>query len=627
MKDLPLRRGQIVTTFGPGSLVVSPEGETAILGGLDKWFYDKYDQKVVSLEDYEVIEPRLKTLLKVKSLLLPPDYRSNFQFKGGGDALRQQNTDVYIPLHRFPRWHYCPNCKSLYELPLSARTSKKDCKQCEGLRTLIQVPFVIVCDYGHISDFPWKEWVHANENTKCEGELKLNFSSGSTLDSWMVICSCGKKRSLKGTMSRDHNDEGDNKNSYLSKWLNNDPENPYECPGTKPWLGSDEKDSCNTFPIAVLKNSVNVYFPSTISAIYLPGGDSTVEEILNLFEKSGVTSSWLETYESMEGKIKFVKRTCPPRIHLFESEDIERAILYVEASDDVLTEDNIDLNIEQGLRRKEFEILLDTINQPSLKVIKEWEKGNDHGSGVKKLFERINRVTKLKETIVLTGFSRLSANKGDLGLNDIIQGRRQLFKNPDKQENSWFPAYKVYGEGIFFTLDKNQITQWEAKVEVSSYFEKFLARVIKNADHIKADELKPSHVLLHTLSHMIINELALTCGYNSASIRERLYLEENQLGALIYTSSGDSDGTFGGLVRMGREHTFFPIIESAVEKARWCSSDPVCSEIGMSSGQGLYKLNGAACHSCAHLPETSCEQGNLFLDRTLLVDDKIGFFN
>ncbi|MGR5908534.1 hypothetical protein ACT7DL_24235 [Bacillus paranthracis] len=110
-------------------------------------------------------------------------------------------------------------------------------------------------------------------------------------------------------------------------------------------------------------------------------------------------------------------------------------------------------------------------------------------------------------------------------------------------------------------------------------------------------------------------------------MRERLYLNEDQGGILIYTSSGDIDGTYGGLVRMGRQEYFFPVVVKAIDKARWCSSDPVCSEIGKSSGQGVNNLNGAACHSCSYLPETSCELGNLLLDRTLLIDPTIGFFN
>jgi len=39
----------------------------------------------------------------------------------------------------------------------------------------------------------------------------------------------------------------------------------------------------------------------------------------------------------------------------------------------------------------------------------------------------------------------------------------------------------------------------------------------------------------------------------------------------------------------------------------------------------------AACHSCALLPETSCELMNLMLDRTMLVgslkNPEIGFFS
>ena len=102
MKELPLRRGQLVTTFGPGALVVSPEGETAIIGSLDKWFYDKNDYRIENLNVFEIHEPRLRSLLKVEKLLLPPDYRPSYQFQGGGDSYTPQNTDIYIPMLRFP---------------------------------------------------------------------------------------------------------------------------------------------------------------------------------------------------------------------------------------------------------------------------------------------------------------------------------------------------------------------------------------------------------------------------------------------------------------------------------------------------------------------------------------------
>ena len=47
-----------------------------------------------------------------------------------------------------------------------------------------------------------------------------------------------------------------------------------------------------------------------------------------------------------------------------------------------------------------------------------------------------------------------------------------------------------------------------------------------------------------------------------------------------------------------------------------CSNDPVCST---SSGQGRDAHNLAACHACALLPETCCEEGNTLLDRSMLI--------
>lgn len=53
-------------------------------------------------------------------------------------------------------------------------------------------------------------------------------------------------------------------------------------------------------------------------------------------------------------------------------------------------------------------------------------------------------------------------------------------------------------------------------------------------------------------------------------------------GILIYTASGDSEGTMGGLVRQGRSDVFPNIFKKAIESAVTCSNDPVCS---LSMGQ------------------------------------------
>lgn len=144
----------------------------------------------------------------------------------------------------------------------------------------------------------------------------------------------------------------------------------------------------------------------------------------------------------------------------------------------------------------------------------------------------------------------------------------------------------------------------------------------------------PRFLLLHTLAHILINQLTFECGYSSASLRERLYVSEDQnhpmSGVLIYTAAGDSEGTLGGLVRMGRPGNLEPVLERTLASAEWCSSDPVCMELGEAGGQGPDSCNLAACHNCSLVPETSCESFNRFLDRWTLVgspeDASPGFF-
>jgi len=88
-------------------------------------------------------------------------------------------------------------------------------------------------------------------------------------------------------------------------------------------------------------------------------------------------------------------------------------------------------------------------------------------------------------------------------------------------------------------------------------------------------------------------------------------------GFLIYTSAGDSEGTLGGLVRLGRPERIGPIVQRALSRASWCSADPICSEnLG---GTGSRLANLAACHACVLLPETSCETINQGLDRAMVV--------
>src|SRR5699024_8043811 len=409
---------------------------------------------VETVDEFEIQEPRLRSILYVEKLLMPPDYRPSYRYKHAGQVLTQTNTDIYIPLLRIPSWHYCPSCKTLHQSDMSNSTSWIDCKKCKARRKMIQVPFVIVCQNGHISDFPWREWVHRKEHPICEGHMRLVTTGGATLDSLKVECSCKKERSLRGIMTR-KNELKDSEEgiSELSKMLNED-KTLYECPGHKPWYGNYEAiDNCSSYPVATLKNSINVYYPNTISAIYLPGENQNVESLIDMFEKNGVTSSWLNITDKLNKKIELIKKLCPPEILSYENSDIELAIYYIEGVEESPGQTSkLGYNSSaKDLRKKEFETLTQEENTKNLKIRKEWDLNQEEEKeNLSMYFNIINRVTKLKETIALTGFNRLSINEEVSIHEDIKAGKRLLFKEPDHPSSNWLPAYKVFGEGIFF---------------------------------------------------------------------------------------------------------------------------------------------------------------------------------
>ncbi len=241
-------------------------------------------------------------------------------------------------------------------------------------------------------------------------------------------------------------------------------------------------------------------------------------------------------------------------------------------------------------------------------------------------FQRIALLHKLRETRAFDGFSRIFSS------SLTRQERRSLISD---EEIRWLPATIVRGEGIFIEFSHERIACWErdhAERLVSRLkpLQRSLAAVAERRRQT-ASPITPAYLLLHTFAHLVITELVQECGYGSASLRERIYCgggESPMAGILIYTAAGDSEGTMGGLVRMGEPDKLGTVVLEALRKARWCSADPVCIE---SKGQGPGNCNLAACHSCGLLPETSCEVQNRLLDRAMLVgtleNPEIGYFS
>lgn len=147
--------------------------------------------------------------------------------------------------------------------------------------------------------------------------------------------------------------------------------------------------------------------------------------------------------------------------------------------------------------------------------------------------------------------------------------------------NTRKPVTEVHGEGIFIRFREDAVRAWEGQQIVLDRDRMLLAghREWRNARGLSPDEGYPGirYAMLHTFAHLLVRELALECGYNAASIRERIYASADpaspMAGVLLYTAAADSDGTLGGLVELGKPENLGPLIEQALVRAGVCSSE------------------------------------------------------
>jgi hypothetical protein len=220
----------------------------------------------------------------------------------------------------------------------------------------------------------------------------------------------------------------------------------------------------------------------------------------------------------------------------------------------------------------------------------------------------VSLVPRLREVRVLVGFSRIDPSPAASGVSyEQLWGSPLPESVPEGKRTGWLPAYEVFGEGIMFQLDGGAVERWERDLEES---EIAVERPVRRARD-------PRKFLIHTLAHAIMRAAAPYAGYPLPSLRERIYDTDERLAVLIYTSAGDMQGTLGGLVELGRPGRLESLMREAVDRIRWCTTDPVCIE-GSELGLPDTTLAGA-CHHCLLLPETSCERGNRELDRATVI--------
>ena len=222
----------------------------------------------------------------------------------------------------------------------------------------------------------------------------------------------------------------------------------------------------------------------------------------------------------------------------------------------------------------------------------------------------LRKVTRLREVRALYGFSRLAAVSGGPGTENLCV--------LSAEKVSWLPAIEVIGEGLFFTVDRGILSDWAARPFAAGRRRLLQEAAVRRAAAYRQQvvpEVDIAKVAVHTLAHILIDQLSLDAGYPAASLRERLFVDHTMAGVLIYTASSDSAGSLGGVAAQAAPDRFLHAITEGLQRLSWCSSDPVCVESRASGADGL---NLAACHACVLVPETSCELNNTYLDRALL---------
>ncbi|MFD3349468.1 DUF1998 domain-containing protein [Alteromonas macleodii] len=616
-----VRLGQLIAPFGPGSIYTDKNGVPTVVCGLDYWFTrDVNGCPQVSDEAKEksdIFEPRLSELLKITCFRRPPEFYY--------DSNNPEMSKLMVQGHRLPRWYVNNNSGRLKRFNLE--TQKLDKPETGSWRP---VRFIAVCESGHMSDFPWKEWIDCTCNDN--NGLMLNDSGGADLSSINVKCTqCKRSRSLAGaTLIR--REEGAITSSGLS-------DKGILCSGQRPWLGERaDEPGCKSHLSGVLINQSNIYFANTASSIFLPELNCNEEhlKIQSIFSQSDSEVNQAKVMFSLgykEGGINILKKEIEKHwddgATLPDDETIHDAYKkYGNGEPDTGTAAIPDIadTALLSFRRQEFNILRNEIPQgksPELRIL-----SSIVPDCLQSIFERVNLVERLRETRVFYGFDRLVKDPDPLlGMPD--KALNQLFARPPGTEASWLPAVKNYGEGIYLELSESAIAAWldkNADWLQRRYTPDFVSRMINEPLLLPPDNnvnwrWAAKYQLVHTLSHILINQLVFECGYSSAALKERLFVSNDaaapMAGILIYTASGDSEGSLGGLVRLGRPEMFENLVKRAVSRASWCSADPVCSEnLG---GTGSKQVNLAACHACVLLPETACETINNGLDRATLV--------
>ena len=574
MSQGTLRQSQVITTYGPGALIDLPK-HSAIVGGLETW--------PKGLE--EILEPRLSSWLQRMTNVPTPRL-----YAPPPEPQEPWATARDIGAWRFPEWFVVQEAIGEGRGQRRRLVHRKALEQgrYDG-KPVVPTRFVRACPRGHVDDLDWYGFVHGDE--RCRRDLWL-VERGTTgdLSDLAVVCDCGRQRSL-----------------YEATEL---AENPLGvCTGARPWLGDHTGEDCNQPSRLLIRTASNAYFPQVVSVLSLPDRGGAVER--------AVRDTWdvLYAVDSL-ATLQAFKRLDRVAENLagYDDDEVLAAIAHVRSGGDG----------SRNLKAVELDALLgepegfgdDMPIDPDFHARRlpehVWRRdGSTASEGV----ECVIQLHRMREVMALIGFTRLEAVMRDAhGEYDTDVERADIAIEPE-----WFPAVENRGEGVLVQLRTEAVRDWQARAPVRHRIAALL-----EGHRTWTRERKSAHdfpggpyILLHTLAHLLIQSLAMRCGYPASSIRERIYAEDDRYAILLYTGSPDAEGTLGGLVQQARyieDH-----LADALRMGALCSNDPVCAQHEPGASMERRWLHGAACHGCALIAETSCEMRNDYLDRALVV--------
>ena len=417
-------------------------------------------------------------------------------------------------------------------------------------RPVVATRFVRACPRGHVDDLDWHRFVRgAQDNCRRQLWFDERGTSGDLAD-LVVRCECGKTRGMHEATILDLNPLG-------------------TCRGARPWLGKNSKEGCNLPSRLLIRTASNAYFPQVLSVLSLPERASAVETVVReLWDDLHIVDDVAEL-TFLKKKPSIAQKLAP-----FAVEEVFAAIRQIRGGGEVEEKPVKQVELEALLAAPEGfgdDVPIDFNFHARRLPGSAWRRSN-RSEGI----ETVVQLHRLREVLALIGFTRFEAVTPDIhGEYETDVERAQIALEPQ-----WFPAVENRGEGVFLQLCADSVRNWLGREGVQQRLEALGVGHQHWMKESKSERPFPGgpYVLLHTLSHLLIQSVAMRCGYPASSIRERIYADAQaeRYGILLYTGTSDAEGTLGGLVQQARhieEH-----LAQALAMTALCSNDPICAQ-------------------------------------------------